>query len=193
MSDTRTGAGLTGRNEDDVSEISGEIGGAISDMQNAGAGANKWFGAIGFSPGARAIARQGALAAWICAVMIIAGMGIAYADFMNSASDGAISRQILNEKIIASAVALLFVLFFSWRIWSGKGFVSAAALAGFVGFAFVMSALSVFAGGIGAIMSTVVHGVVLVLSINGMRGAWAYWVYFIRAGAPGDAMRTVPE
>ena len=111
-------------------------------------------------------AKQGAI--WGLAFSAMVGLGLVLTIFDVLPNEG--SKQ---ATLIGIAIELCLILFFTWRVSSGKGYVSAILLV----LIFVVEIAAKIAGGTASVFWIVFYGFVLLGLITGVRATFAYKKY----------------
>jgi hypothetical protein len=148
----------------------------IEDESRIGSGASTrarsralLFRPITTFPEARRVARRAAIVAFIFAAMYVIAIYVTMQGF--SPISGQRDPEITASLGIVTAInviAMLLILFLAWRVGTGRGFVSAAALLVW----FVLEAVTKVIGGSAGIGFGLAYIVMILFLADGVRATW---------------------
>jgi hypothetical protein len=119
---------------------------------------------------ARAAAKKGAIAGLVFAGMYVLGtLMLVYAGM--SPTTGGASTAYQEQGVylvIADVILTLIILFFSWRVWSGRGYISGTLMLLW----FICEAVLKVLGGSANIGWIFFYFAMMLAMIEGIRGCW---------------------
>jgi hypothetical protein len=119
---------------------------------------------------ARRVARRAAIVALIFAAMYVIAIYVTMQGFspISGQRDPEITAS-LGIVTVINVIAMLLILFLAWRVGTGRGFVSAAALLVW----FVLEAVTKVIGGSAGIGFGLAYIVMILFLADGVRATWA--------------------
>lgn len=133
----------------------------------------KWWPTITNKASALAAAKSGSIGGFIFMAMysvaiialLITGRNIVYGDSADSGT--------MIEELFYIGITVALVAFWTWRIRSGKGFISSALLL----LLFILEIAMKFVYGTASVGWSIMYLAIIALLITGIRGTWAYRKY----------------